>query len=177
MVVFGSLLAALLSLTVIGCIHEPSFPNSPQIEFQGFNRSTLKGGTGVGQQPRDSVLISITFKDGDEDLGNTLPLNAHDSAGYMQAGGWGNYKIRAFRLENNQYKEQSTGENNFLLFPRLSREGQKGPIEGTIDLKQIYYHGPSFKKYPTKYRIQIRDRALNGSNEIETDTISVPYPY
>ena len=125
---------------------------------------------------RDSLVITIGFKDGDGNLGNNIPIDYSDSARYKQAGGWGNYKIRTFRFENNQYKELPTGETNTLFFPQLSREGKRGPIEGDLELEQIYLYSTKYKNYPVKFRIQIRDRALNLSNEIETDTITVPFP-
>jgi hypothetical protein len=59
----------------------------------------------------------------------------------------------------------------------LGREGKTGPIEGDLELEQIYPYGNRFTTYPTKYLIQIRDRGLNVSNQIETDTIHLPYPY
>ncbi|MBD2752876.1 hypothetical protein [Spirosoma validum] len=170
-------LVLLISLSVFGCFTEPTYPNAPQITFKGISRYTLAAGTGVGQQKRDSLVITVGFTDGNGDLGNDLPISSSEMNRYRQAGNWGNYKIRAFRLENKQYKELSTGENTFLAFPRLSREGRTGAIEGDLELKQLYPYTQPYKFFPTKYRIQIRDRALNVSNEIETDTISVPYLY
>ncbi|UFH54238.1 hypothetical protein [Spirosoma sp. KNUC1025] len=164
-----------LSLAASGCFTEPKFSDTPQISFKGISRYPLEAGTGVGQQKRDSLIITIGFTDGNGDLGNDLPIASDEKERYTQAGGWGNYRIRAFRLENNQYKELATGENTSLYFPRLSREGKKGAIEGDLELEQVYQYGDTYKIYPTKFRIQIRDRALNISNEIETDTISVPY--
>jgi hypothetical protein len=175
-VFFGGV-SLLLSLTMCSCFQEPTYSKVPQIEFKGFSRYTLQTGSGVGQSKRDSLVITIGFTDGDGDLGNTLPLTSSESDRYQQAGGWGNYKIRTFRLENKQYKEQKPGENNFLTFPRLSREGKTGAIEGDLELEQLYLYGTRFTIYPTKYLIQIRDRALNISNEIETDTIHLPYSY
>jgi hypothetical protein len=167
----------LLSPVVLNCSTEPHFTNTPQITFKGFNKYLLSAGNGVGKAKRDSLIITIGFKDGDGDLGNDLPLTSLDSTRYIQTGGWGNYRIRTFRLENNQYKELSFSETNFLLFPQLSRKEKKGAIEGDLDLRQIYPYGTRYTLYPTKFRIQIRDRALNLSNEVETDTIHLAYSY
>lgn len=167
--------ALLVTLTVTGCFTEPDYPDVPQIAFKGISRYTLAAGAGVGQQKRDSLVITIGFKDGDGDLGNNNPLDNLEKARFMQAGGWGNYKITTFRLENGQYKLFPSTENDFAFFPRLTREGKTGPIQGELDFRQIYQYGTSSKNYVIKYRIQIRDRALNVSNEIETDTITVPF--
>jgi hypothetical protein len=135
---YGYLISLLLSSMTTACYNEPHFSHAPPIEFKGFSKYALEGGTGVGQQKRDSLIVTIGFKNGDGNLGDQLPLTSQDLDRYKQTGGWGNYKIRAFRLENNQYKEQDTGENTFLLFPQLSREGKTGAIEGSLDFRQIY---------------------------------------
>ncbi|MCX6219335.1 hypothetical protein [Spirosoma sp.] len=171
---YCALLGALVA-TVTACFNEPDYSNVPQIEFKGFSKYTLEAGTGVGQQRRDSLVITIGFKDGDGDLGNNMPISSAEEDRYMQAGGWGNYQIRTFRLENNQFRELANTEDRFMLFPRLAREGKTGPIEGSLDLWKIYQYGRTSTNYRVKYRIQVRDRALNVSNEIETDTITVPY--
>jgi hypothetical protein len=165
-----------VTLTVSACFTEPEYSNIPHIDFKGISRYSLQAGTGVGQQKRDSLVLTIGFTDGDGDLGNNLPVDSLEIARYKQVGGWGNYKIVTLRLENGQYKTLSTGENTTLFFPQLSREAKKGPIQGDLELRQTYQYGRSYKNYVVKYRIQIRDRALNLSNEIETDTLTVPYP-
>lgn len=166
----------LVGFIASSCFIEPSYPNSPKITFKGFSRYGLEAGSSVGQPKRDSLVITIGFEDGDGDLGYNLPIDSSASARYKQAGGWGNYKIRIFRFENNKFTELSPGENGFLIFPPLSREGKKGPIEGNLELRQIYPYSTKYKNDPVKFRIQIRDRALNLSNEIETDTLIVPFP-
>lgn len=177
MAVLSGGIALLISLVVSSCFQEPTYSKVPQIKFRGFSRYTLQAGSGVGQSKRDSLVITIGFTDGDGDLGNNSPVDSLEIARYRQAGGWGNYKIITLRLENGQYKTLSTGETTTLFLPRLSREGKTGPIEGDLELEQLYPYGNKVTIYPTKYRIQIRDRALNISNEIETDTIHLPYSY
>lgn len=173
--VFSGGIILLVGFMVFGCFQEPPYSKLPQIKFKGFSRYTLQAGSGVGQARRDSLVITIGFTDGDGDLGNTLPLTTSELDRYQQAGGWGNYKIRTFRLENNQYIERAQGEDTLLTFPRLRREGKTGAIEGDLEFEKLYPYGSRIIIYPTKYLIQIRDRALNVSNEIETDTIHLPY--
>ncbi len=175
--VLSSGIIVLVSFVISSCFQEPTYSNIPQIKFKGFSRYALQASSGVGQQKRDSLVITIGFTDGDGDMGNNLPVDSLEIARYRQVGGWGNYKIITLRLENGQYKSLSTGENTTLFFPRLGREGKTGPIEGDLELEQIYPYGNRFTTYPTKYLIQIRDRGLNVSNQIETDTIHLPYPY
>ncbi len=65
--------------------------------------------------------------------------------------------------------------NNFLVLPDLTKGKPKGAIEGTLDFAQLFQYGNTVKLFPTKFRIRIRDRALNVSNIIETDTLTLPY--
>lgn len=165
-----------MALTLSACFNEPNYSNTPEIEFKGLFRYTIEAGKGVGKSKRDSVVITIGFKDGDGNLGNDTPLPKADSARYASTGGWGNYKIRTFRLENKVYKEIPLAINNFLLFPDLTRGKPKGAIEGNLDFNQTFQYGTSFQMYPVKFQIQIRDRGLNQSNIIETDTLNLPFP-
>lgn len=165
-----------VSLTLSACFNEPNYSNTPAIDFKSIFRYTIAAGQGVGKSKRDSVVITIGFKDGDGNLGNNTPLSKADSTNYAQNGNWGNYKIRTFRLINKQYVELPLAINQFLLFPDLAKDKPKGAIEGTLDFYQTFTYGTSYQIYPTKFQIQIRDRSLNVSNVIETDTINVPFP-
>lgn len=164
------------ALTLSACFNEPNYSNTPNIDFRGLFRYTIEAGKGVGKSKRDSVVLTIGFKDGDGNLGNDIPLPRADSARYASNGGWGNYRIRTFRLENKQYKEVKLDINQFLLFPDLTNGKPKGAIEGTLDFSQTFQYGTSFQMYPVKFQIQIRDRSLNESNVIESDTLNLPFP-
>ena len=172
------LLVVGIALTLSSCFNEPNYSNTPAIDFKGIFKYTIAAGQGVGKSKRDSVVLTIGFKDGDGNLGtdNNSATYKSDSARYAQNGGWGNYKIRTFRLINKQYVEFPLAVNQFLIFPNLTKGKPKGAIEGSIDFNQLFTYGNSFQIYPTKFQIQIRDRDLNVSNVIETDTINVPFP-
>ncbi|NEU65899.1 hypothetical protein [Spirosoma agri] len=169
-------LALGMALTLASCFNEPNYSNTPAVDFKGIFKYTIAAGQGVGRSKRDSVVVTIGFKDGDGDLGNDIPIAKGDSARYAQNGGWGNYDIRTFRLINRQYVELPPTINRVLFFPDLTRGKPKGAIEGSIDFNQIFTYGTSFRIYPTKFQIRIRDRSLNVSNVVETDTIGLPFP-
>ncbi|WP_460946378.1 hypothetical protein [Spirosoma daeguense] len=164
------------ALLLSSCFTEPDYPNTPEIDFKGLFKYTLNAGTGVGQSRRDSVVITIGFRDGDGNLGTASPLSKADSAKYASNGGWGNYQIRTFRLVNSRFEEYPLSVNNTLIFPELTPGKPKGAIEGKLDFYQIFPYGTSFQLYRTKFQIKIRDRDLNESNVIETDTLTVPFP-
>ncbi|WP_461051348.1 hypothetical protein [Spirosoma arcticum] len=165
-----------MSLALSACFTEPNFPDKPEISFIEIPKYPLEAGRGVGKGKRDSVVISVNFKDGDGNLGNDIPVAKGDSTRYASNGGWGNYRIRTFRLVNGKYEEAPATVENFLLFPDLAKGKPKGPISGPLHYSVTFQYGTSFRIYPTKFRVTIRDRNLNESNEIETDTINLPFP-
>ncbi len=165
-----------ISLALSSCFNEPNYSDTPEIEFKGRFRYTLEAGRGVGKGKRDSLVTTISFKDGDGNIGNSVPLPSADSLRYATNGGWGSYQIRTFRLIDNKYVELIQIENKALFIPDLTKGKPKGAIEGSLDFNQIFQYGSRFQIYPTKFQIQIRDRSLNVSNVVETDSVWLPFP-
>jgi hypothetical protein len=165
-----------IACTLSACFNEPNYSNTPAITYQGLFKYTIEAGRGVGKGKRDSVVITIGFKDGDGNIGNSLPIVKADSALYQSNGSWGSYRIRTFRLVNRAYEEVPLAVNNTLYIPDLTKGKPRGAIEGSLDFNQLFQYGTSYQLYPTKFQIEIRDRTLNTSNTIETDTVSVPFP-
>lgn len=165
-----------IALTLSSCFNEPNYSDTPAIEYKGIFKYTIEAGKGVGKGKRDSVVITIGFKDGDGNIGNSIPLPRADSLQYATNGNWGSYRIRTFRLNNKVYEEPDLAVNKNLFIPDLTKGKPKGAIEGSLDFNQIFQYGNSFRFYPTKFQIEIRDRTLNVSNIVETDTISIPWP-
>lgn len=166
------LLAGLI-LVVSACVSEPDYSKTPAISFKGLFAYQRAAGTGVGQSRRDSLVVIIGFQDGDGDLGE----NTSDTARIRQVFGkesWGNYELRTFEIVNGKPVELSLAGNKVLFFPRLTKDGQKGAIEGTLDFSQKFFYQTGYRLAPVKFQIRVRDRALNVSNMIETDTIRVP---
>ncbi len=165
-----------ITLLLSACWSEPDFADAPKIEFLGLSPfRRLPARPGVGNGERDSVVISLHFTDGNGDLGVNSPRNKADSAVYYSTfKEWGNYQIKVLRLVNNKYEELVLKENNVLVFPRLTKEGTKGAIEGLLDFRQIFFYTRNSKITPVKFQIKIRDRSLLESNVIETDTVHVP---
>lgn len=168
-------LALGIALSLSACFNEPNYPDKPEISFVTNEHYTLEAGRGVGKGKRDSVVIRIFFKYGGGNLGNNIPVAKGDSARYASNGGWGNYRIRTLRLVSGKYEEVPLNVNKTLYFPDLNKDKPKGPIEGDLDFNTTFQYGTSFRMYPTKFRITIRDRNLNESNEIETDTLKLPF--
>lgn len=176
--IHGVLFLIGLTTWLSSCSPEPDFSNTPRIDYEGINVSRrLPARPGVvGGGERDSVVITLRFTDGDGDLGENTPRNKTDSLAFVERykDGWGNYEIKTFRFVNGRFEEFLLLENRFLLFPRLTREGQRGAIEGTLDFRQVFFYTRNAPIVPVKFQIRVRDRALRVSNMVETDTVRVP---
>ena len=128
-------------LTMSACFNEPNYSNVPEIDFKGLFKYSLSAGTGVGKARRDSVVITIGFKDGDGNLGVDNPSEPV-IASYFAKGGWGNYEIKAFRFKNKQFEEDTSQKVlKTLFFPELTKGKPKGAIEGTLDFNQTFQYG------------------------------------
>jgi hypothetical protein len=167
-------LLAVLGTVVTACFVEPNYSDTPEIRYLSLSKYTLEAGSGVGRPKRDSLIVTINFQDGTGDLGE----NTQDTARQRTVFGketWGNYEVKTFQLISpNKYEELPLAVLSKLYFSKLTRDGQKGSIEGVLDFSQIFPYQRNYKLVPVKFQVRIRDRALHVSNIIETDTLSVP---
>ena len=166
-------LAVAFAVVMAACFNEPNYSDTPEIQLAGPpSRITLEAGIRVGESKRDSVITTIRYQDGTGDIGE----DPRDTARIRKVFGketWGNYEVRAFQFVDGKYSLLPSSDNGKVYFPG-PRRLQKGAIEGTIDFSQVFPYQRPFKLVPVKFQIRIRDRALNVSNVIETDTIVVP---
>lgn len=159
---------------MVGCKKSPNYSEVPSITFQNlrvvhdFSDYT------------DSVAIIIGFQDGDGNLGNT-PV---DPSFY-------DYFVEIYKKTNGVYSRYNYFDtisftyNGYL--PLLSPYNVTGPIDGTITYNigpfpaRLLAPGvpdfsppdpsdprPFYKDDTIKFMVQIRDRANNYSNWVET---------
>ncbi len=159
------LIASLLSCSK----DEPAINSSPVIAYKSVQKFTL--GMSASQPKRDSVITTISFGDGNGDLGENLRDTARLNQVFSNQR-WGNYEIRTFQLVNNTFAEITTAASA-KLFVGLGGSGSL-PQSGTLDYRQIFFYQGNYRLVPVKFRIRMRDRELNESNVIETDTVSIP---
>jgi hypothetical protein len=177
--------AGLLSLGagLTGCLNEPSYPNTPAIEFDNIRLQRFPVANST--VPIDSVYITVRFQDGDGDLGlNTVeaqsaPYGSKDRAAV-------NYINTAFIKNPNNGGQFDSARifYNYLpkrdlysLFDHLSptTDNRKAPLRGTLTRAYGFYLGsPYLPGQEIKFRVSIYDRALNHSNEIETTSLVIP---
>ena len=152
----------LLSICIYSCINAPSYSDIPEIEFIGFSNRVMD------QAPinSDSTILSISFTDGDGDIG----FDKEDVG------------------ENIVVIDNRTGEifDRFRV-PSIPPEGANNGVSGEINMlllntccvfppQDSIPNCESPTQYPTNeltFTVYILDRAGNKSNEIITSPITL----
>jgi hypothetical protein len=138
------------------CIRPPNYPVEPQIAFSNMTKNVMRQGYGS----EDSVYISLTFTDGDGDLGGTS----------------GKDSLNVFITDrrNNKPVEQT------YRIPFVPEAGAKNGISGEIKFLMFTTCCLSLepcRPRPSKpidtlvYEIYIKDRAGHKSNAVQTQPI------
>lgn len=148
----------MLAVFAASCIQPPSYPVEPEITYLGVNKNTIAQGGAP-----DTLVIDFAFTDGDGDL------SSQDS-------------IDIFFTDNRQ------GAKTTYKIPAIAEEGTANGISGEIQVSIsnavgniccIYSNGDDpCSPHPGEidtltFSIQIRDRADNYSNIIETEPIFI----
>ncbi|WP_044171924.1 hypothetical protein [Flectobacillus major] len=165
-------LFVLALIGLISCISEPDFSIIPEIGFNRVQVLTKQSADILGNTTkRDSVILTIDFKDGDGDLGltqddfqklNMPDLRTFDVDIYVQKNGQFVKTQPSFPLGGNHFERYKPGD-------------KPGPIEGTIDFSMNFDYN-NFKGIPlltgkkdtVRFDIWIIDRALHKSNVVQS---------
>lgn len=154
--IFYPIVLAAVAIFLGRCVQTPDYPKEPVIKFKNMTRSVLRQGTGT----TDTTHVTLTFTDGDGDLGDSDSLNV-------------------FVIDN---------RDNFLKskfrIPFIPEEGVGNGISGEITVRvntsccifpnNILPPCSSSIDFPAdtlRYIIYIKDRAGHESNRIETSDI------
>lgn len=163
------------------CYEKPSFSFVPEISPGSLSKVTNTDG--LSGTSEDIITVGINFKDGDGDLGldpNDPPVDEFDPEGNRNEF-YNNYFVDILIQEGEDFVPIIFPDENVIFdgrFRRLLGEDRVNPIEGELRRQITFFNSsnPNVGIPPNsliKFRIKIRDRALNMSNEIETDTIRV----
>lgn len=151
-----NILFAAFALVVIGfvmCIRPPDYPIIPKIEFVRMSKNTMK----QGNTSSDSLRLTLSFEDGDGDIGSNDSLNV-------------------FLTDT----RQSGATPEAFRMPLVPEQGAKNGISGEISL--LVYTTcclptcePSLNKPVDSlfYDVYIKDRAGNKSNVLRTPLIAL----
>ncbi len=157
--------AGILAVAATACTEAPEYPVEPQIEFIGLNQDSIEQSRDASI-PLDTVEIRFSFTDGDGDLGSADSINI-----YLEDSRDGTLQL--FKISP---------------IPKLGAgKGLSGEIKILLSNSPITrYFCCTFpntnltclasRQHPTDklfYKIRIRDRAGNWSNEIQTAPIVI----
>ncbi|WP_345070560.1 hypothetical protein [Hymenobacter fastidiosus] len=182
----GSLLL-LTALAVSSCISPPDFPSTPNIEFKELKVTRITD-PNPNIVPQDQVAVTVSFQDGEGDLGLTNDQKTKGSPYYQdpQQGAprnrnFYNYFITIFR-QNGQgrFEPVPLVDPRFpydSTFPPLDPEGGKAaPLKGDLTFTTNFDIDTDKPIKPgdiIRFEISIMDRALNESNKITTTSYLV----
>ena len=150
--------ALLFGLLVYSCTKPPEYPIEPEIEYLRLTKNAMQ----QGAFNEDSVLVTISFTDGDGDLGDQDSLNLFITdarTGFLE----NSYKIPF--IPEQGASNGISGEISFALFTTCC----------IYDDQSIPPCTPNTNE-PSKqvtYKIYIEDRAGHRSNEVETEPITL----
>jgi hypothetical protein len=163
-----SLILALIPalFLVTSCMKKESFPNTPQIAFEGFTEVFDTGK--VAQRG----YLTISFKDGDGDIG----LNPRDTnAPYNRDGDYYyNYVIRYYEKQMGKFVYVPLDPPYSARIPVLNPDDPGRAIKGIIVDTLVLNPQPVFDT--VKFVFFIYDRALNKSNIDSTPPIILRRP-
>jgi len=131
-------------LVFASCERPPELSSTPRIEYLSVEFKVVENG-------QDSLIVTVSFEDGDGDLGNEDPdVNS--------------LFILDSRLE----------QHDVYYIPPLSPQGSEPAITGIllVNIEPIFILG-SGDKESAIFSLYIVDRAGNESNIIETPKITI----
>ena len=153
------------------CTTKPDFPIEPSITNASISNIKVLdkfSSTETKKIYKDSVIISINFRDGNGDLGvNEADKNKQSALGQF------NYLVRRFVRINGKYVESIAVPSHSGNFVALKSSTKPGPIEGVLNYSIDFFPLSGLKKDTVKFEIQIVDRAKNKSNAMMTDSVLV----
>ncbi len=158
------------AIALASCVDIPDFSNTPKIYYNGIQQYTVYDT--AGNKVEEKVIITIDFEDGDGDIG----ISSEERGDTVKYKTWGNYELVTMtKRPDGSWTEAIRSEDAKKFIPILKPDGKPGPIKGKLDLNTTAKYSRSTVPITQKFKVRIRDRAFNVSNQTpESDTIVVP---
>lgn len=163
------------------CIAEPNYSDVPSISFTG-----IQNVASITQQRADSVTISLSFQDGDGDLGlsssDSLPPFSLFNTDGTENEFFFNYFVTFEKKINGNFEIVTFPNTNTPIslngrFPPLNTLERQATLEGDLHYSFLVFYGGSFSPIQEndtlRFKIKIADKTLHLSNEIETREIII----
>lgn len=158
------LLVLFLGTTVMSCTKHDEYPIEPVIEFLSVDKIYNSG------TADDKAFITITFTDGDGDIGLELddtlsPFNPSGDYYY-------NYYITYYEKLNDTFQLVDLPFTFNTRIPFVDEDLAERGIKGEIEV-EVYINNINSDADSIRFDLQIVDRALHKSNIITTPSIFV----
>jgi hypothetical protein len=169
-------LLLLAGLGVSSCLTPPDYPETPEIGFKSISKQRLDNRFGV----YDTVIVTVSFKDGDGDLGlnndDTAPPFNELDANQQPNKYYNNYFFQPqLQTAPGQFEDTNIGFGYNSRYPRLSPSDQGGreePLKGDLSFGLNFFQGTFAPGSVVRFKVKILDRKLHESNEVTTDPIT-----
>lgn len=187
-----SLLFALVCAAVASCISPPDYSDTPSIKFKQLDVLRVSDRFGI----YDSVTVVISFEDGNGDLGlssedtmapynevfevvdpTTTPVTKRNTnLNYFNYYIQPQVKYRGSPDFVDYVNSSGFAGEFYSRFPRLDppNADKEAPLKGDLRFNiQLFLQSPFFPGDEVRFKLSIKDRALNQSNEIITSSYIV----
>ncbi len=151
-------------LALPACMERKEFPVEPRIEFRSMEVFA------------DSLSLTISFTDGDGDIG----LDAADNAPPFDSGSpWhNNLFVEYHQLVAGEWTQPALLIPLHYRIPRLSPSGRDKALEGEVAVGMawpVFPMPPGSPADTVRFTVQLADRALHLSNVVETGVLLVAH--
>ncbi len=155
----GALLAAMLPMLLASCLKTEEFPKEPHIAFKSY------------EQHADSARLTISFTDGDGDIG----LDQGDTLAPFNPGSqwYHNFFVDYYKKQGVEWVLQQFMLPLYYRIPVITPTGQNKALQGDISVKIASQVLPQVPGDTVRFSVRIADRALHESNTVYTNTIVV----
>ena len=168
------ILILIIGISVLSCRKFEDFPDIPAITYDNFI-VLMNQETGITE--RGVIVFSYTDGDGDLGLSKRDTLFPYDQAGdyyynliiryfEKQYGVFVEVPILSWNTDSSYYDTLTFNSRFPVLTPISGNQTIKGVFQDTL-----FIYNPLSEFDTIKFKAQIIDRALNKSNEIETQEI------
>lgn len=153
-----------MGLALPSCLERKVFPVEPKIEFRSAEVFS------------DSLSLTISFTDGDGDIG----LDATDNAPPFNSGSeWhNNLFVEYHQMVNGEWTQSALLLPLYYRIPRISPTGRNKALEGEIAVGMawpIFPMPPGSPDDTVRFSVQIVDRSLHLSNVVYSGAILVAH--
>ncbi len=143
-----------VAISVAGCFPKEQFPVEPRITMKSF------------EQFGDSASLTISFTDGDGDIG----LTATDLQPPFDTGStyFHNMFLEYEELQNGEWVRPTLSIPFYYRIPNITPTGQNKVLEGDIAVAlkpwPVFPAPPGSSNDTIRFSVQLVDRAINLSN-------------